>query len=388
MKLVSLIKTSMFNAYDRVWVWYLRQREKKKFKNKKRVEIHSRITLSEVQKQEIDSLYLNNYGKKIPYIWHRHYMAYTGLFDAKVIPELIYIPEFERYMNLWPQYIKVYEDKNVLPYIAANANVRTPKCVVSCTKGMFRKENQESISRDEVKRMLNNIGEVFCKPTSGYNSGQGCFLANIQDGIDCISGLDIESIFDKLKKMDFTIQKRLKCHESIRKIYAESVNTLRVISYRWKDEIKFFPIIMRIGRNGNVLDNAHAGGMFIAVDKEGTLHEKAFTEFNDSFLKHPDTALVFSGYKIEGVPKVLSATKIMHTMIPQIGCVNWDFTVDESGEAVLIEANIQGGSVWLSEMAHGIGPFGEDTEEVLRWMQLMRKTPASDRYKYAFGKME
>ena len=111
------------------------------------------------------------------------------------------------------------------------------------------------------------------------------------------------------------------------------------MTYIWKGQIDVVPVVMRIGRNGNYLDNAHAGGMFIALDKDGTLHKHAFTEFREVFLRHPDTHLRFEGYQIPLLPKVVEAAQRMHTAIPQLGVVNWDFTIDEEGNPVLIEAN-------------------------------------------------
>ena len=75
----------------------------------------------------------------------------------------------------------------------------------------------------------------------------------------------------------------------------------------------------------------------------------------------------------------------MHANIPQIGSVNWDFTIDDSETPVLIEANVSGGSIWLSEMAHGCGPFGDKTPEVLQWLRFMNSLTEKERKKYAFG---
>ena len=43
----------------------------------------------------------------------------------------------------------------------------------------------------------------------------------------------------------------------------------------------------------------------------------------------------------------------MAMQLPEIGVVNWDFTVDHNNNPVLIEANIGGGSIWLTQMANG-----------------------------------
>jgi hypothetical protein len=263
--------------------------------------------------------------------------------------------------------------------------VKTPEFYVCSSAGIIRDNNYSEISEINAVDLLKNVGEVFIKPTVDSSSGEGCRVAIFVDGIDTESQSPIKEYLMQLGS-DWVIQKRLRCSESIRRIYPNSVNTFRVITYRWKNSIYSMPVIMRIGRNGNYLDNAHAGGMFIAVDDDGTLHDRAFTEFKEEFTKHPDTGVVFKNYKIENFSQVLEAAKRMSSMVPQVGCINWDFTIDDRGEPVLIEGNMKFGSTWLIEMAHGVAPFGERTEEVLQWLRKMRKTKASERYKYLYGK--
>ena len=64
-------------------------------------------------KREIDRLYKDNYGKKIPYDWHREYTSYTGKFNARYIPELIFIPEIEA--KFVDEDYECLADKNFLP---------------------------------------------------------------------------------------------------------------------------------------------------------------------------------------------------------------------------------------------------------------------------------
>ena len=124
--------------------------------------------------------------------------------------------------------------------------------------------------------------------------------------------------------------------------------------------------------------------MFIAVDNDGTLHKTAFTEFNTQFTEHPDTHVKFEGWKIHPFPEVLKAARKMHEAIPQVGVINWDFTIDEAGEAILMEGNMLSGSIWLIEMAHGKAVFGEDTAEILQWTRKMKSMKQSNRPAYRF----
>ena len=98
------------------------------------------------------------------------------------------------------------------------------------------------------------------------------------------------------------------------------------------------------------MDNAHAGGMFIALDDNGVLHETAFTEFRDSYTSHPDTGIKFDGCKIDFFESVIKAAKKFHSVVPELGVYNWGFTIDENGNPALIEVNTDFGGIWVLEM--------------------------------------
>ena len=99
-RILKFCKTSLFNLREDYLIWRRKHNEIKKYRDGRRIEIYNKVTLSDDQMKKIDSLYLNNYGKKISYAWHRHYTAFTGKFDENYFPELLYIPEFERFMNV------------------------------------------------------------------------------------------------------------------------------------------------------------------------------------------------------------------------------------------------------------------------------------------------
>lgn len=126
------IKNLIINLIDKYVIFRKKRNEIKKFQDSRRKKIYNNTKLTKIQKNEIDSLYKCYYGCKIPYTWHRHYYAFTGRFDKRYFPELLYIPEFEHYMNYNKAYCKVFSDKNVLPIIAKSAKVEMPKSIISC----------------------------------------------------------------------------------------------------------------------------------------------------------------------------------------------------------------------------------------------------------------
>lgn len=361
------------------------RQEINKYKDSRRAAICFKAQLTDEQKKQIDDFYITNYGKKIPYTWHQYYTACSGKFDVQYFPELLYRPKFEKYMNLNISYHKAFKDKNILPYLAQTAKIDTPKILFSCIYGAFRNSDNEFITRQEFEKEFNNIGEVFIKPSINTSQGKGCAVVNMKNGTDKISGKQSKEIIDDLGK-NFAVQEKIVCHESLSKIYPYSVNSFRIITYRWKNEIYHMPVTVRFGQGGNKIDNAHAGGISVGVNDDGTLHKKSFTEFNDRLTEHPDTHIVFEGYKIPYFDKLIAAAKKMHMLIPQMGNYNWDFTLNEKGSPVLIEVNIVNGSIWPAQMAHGKGVFGDKTAEVLQWLKFMNKLPEHERKNFLFGR--
>lgn len=384
--MLKRVKSICLNLIDKIKILILEKKEKDKFNDIRRKKIYNSIKLTKEEKQHIDKIFKVNYGKKIHYIWHKYYTAYTGNFDKNYFPELLYIPRFEYYMNFDKAYCSVFEDKNILPLIASNVNVKMPKTIISCSYGIYKDENYVIKTKEEVIKFIEDIGSCFAKPSIDSDSGRGCMLLDIENGIDKYSKKSCEDIITSLGE-NFVIQEVIKCHSSLSKLYSQSVNTFRIITYRWKNEILTTYSFLRMGRNNNYLDNAHSGGIFIAIDNDGSLHNIAFTEFNEKYYSHPNTKVKFKDYRINLFPKVLEAAKKMHSMLPQLGIINWDFTIDEKGEPVLIEANITGGGIWAPQMAHGKGAFGDKTEEILSWIKIMKKVKVEDRYKYKFGNM-
>ena len=378
------IKGTLGEISDRYYLMRARSVEIKKYHDPRREKILAQRTLSDQARKEIDAFYQKNYGKKIPYTWHQYYSAVSGKFDVKYFPELLFIPEFEKYMKPYSYYAEAFSDKNVLPYIAKAANVKVPKTVISCVFGQYRDCDNQMITAEEAENILRDRKGLFAKPSVDSCSGEGCMTLDFVGNQEEKTGKSIEDILASLGN-SVVIQERVICHTSIAKIYGGSVNTFRIMTYRWKDKIKHVPVIMRIGKGGACVDNAHAGGIFIAVEDDGTLHERAITEFNEKFTEHPDTHLVFAGYQIELVKDVITAAHRMHEMIPQLGAINWDFTIDEAGNPVLIEANINGGGVWIFQMAHGCGAFGEDTDEILSWLHKVKNMSRKEREQYLFG---
>ena len=376
------------NVYDKLWMinkyninlgWYT--------KDKRRLKLQEQFPLTSEQKKQIDDYYLTYYGSKIPYECHQNFAVHTGVFRYDYFADFLFMPYFEHFINEKRSYATAFSDKGSLPFIAQSVNVRMPKHLVVNQFGIYRDTNNDCIKFEDVCRILNNAGRVFVKPTIESGSASGVFSANFENGIDKKTVKTVKEVLESnpTTKRNFVIQEFLKCHKDLADLYSGSVNTFRVVTYRWKDDFYAMPGVLRIGSGGGEVDNAHAGGMFVAIEEDGTLKGNAMTEFMKVYEKHPDSGIVFNGYKVKCYPKVVETALKLQGVLPELGTVAWDLTIDESGEPVLIEANFIFGGFWIIQCAHACAPFGERQPEVLKWIRKMKELPYTKRGKYAFG---
>lgn len=383
-RMAHLLAEAVRELQERKFRSFHKRIQKRVIFDPKRLESIKDFHLTAEQEQAIDAFYFSHYGQKVDHTCHRTYAAYSGKFSPAFITEDIYIPELDHFLNIFNTYNSVFEDKNVMPHLAKSVGVKTPKVLFSRVKGFYLDAENQPTTCDKVLEALHNYGRLFIKPSVDSMGGRSCVLAEIKEGIDVKSQQPLEGILQQMGD-DFVVQECLVCHESLREIYPKSVNTFRVITYRWKDKIYQGPSVLRLGKGGMDVDNATQGGIFLGVYPDGRLYDFAITKYGDRFYEHPDTAFHFGMYSLPLFTKVTEAAMKLHHALPQVGVSNWDLTIDENGEVVLIEGNLQFGGVRLAQMACGVPVFGEHTAEMLQWVQQMKKMSPSERPNHAFG---
>ena len=257
--------------------------EQKKVRDNRRKKLYESKILTSEQKEKIDEFFIKNYGKKIPYYWHKLYMSYTGNFDEKFFPEFLFIPKLERKWNN-AKYKYALEDKNLLPILFNGLDeIKTPKMIVSCTNGIYRDSRGAILKRKDVIRKLNDVGLVFIKPSINSGSGRGCLILDMKHGIDQKSKQSITTILEIYGK-DFCVQELIKQNIVLSRLYSQSINTFRVTTYLWKNTIFLTPVVLRIGRGGGYLDNAHQGGCLSELKKQESCLKLVLLNFKKGFM--------------------------------------------------------------------------------------------------------
>lgn len=182
------------------------------------------------------------------------------------------------------------------------------------------------------------------------------------------SGIVMDYPFLENYNDDFVVQEAIEQHPQLAQFNSTSVNTLRICTYRSveTEEIKVTGALIRIGKQGEIVDNAHAGGVFVGIDLEtGELNHQAMNQYgkccsswND--ISFDDTFVIPCWGSIKEFSCKI-ASYVKHCRLLAL-----DVTLDSNSIPRLIEVNISGFSYWLFNFV-GQDVFAGETQSVIEY---------------------
>ena len=169
--------------------------------------------------------------------------------------------------------------------------------------------------------------------------------------IDETGGVGVEKIYTKdfssvkemydsiMNKKAYLVEEVVKQHHDISKLYPYSVNTYRILTIKTDDNVDVIFGYIRLGNNGSVVDNHHAGGMSTPIDLEtGKILYPAVDLNLNLFDEHPMTHVKFVGYQLPYWNEAKEMVKEAAKLIPELRYNGWDVAISEDGP-LLIEGN-------------------------------------------------
>ena len=341
---------------------YKNKYSEKKAIRKKRL-LYNNVQWSDEERKSFEAYWISHYGKPFMDSWHKLYQSVNGTFDEKYFPDYLYSTEVEWRIN--PKaYCDVLSDKNLLSVLYYIDHLHIPFTHVSCANGVFQDSTKRVITEKEAISIVSNIGKAVIKPTVDSGSGHNVIVVSMQDGIDTRSGESIRQFWHKYNR-NFVVQELISPCDEISTLSPNALSTFRVITYRTDKGFFTAPLSMRVGTGSSDVDNIHAGGLVIGVNKDGTLKKYAYLlgygDRNEKVAMHPDSGISFEGYKIPMVPEMQEIAIKLHERIPQLGMVSWDLTIDNQKRVTLIEVNTRDQAVWFPQMVNGESIFGDNT---------------------------
>lgn len=248
-----------------------------------------------------------------------------------------------------------WSDKNM--YEKLIPGIFLPKTIIKNMNDMFYNCNNTYINKIEAAKEIN--GKTFIiKPSLDTGGGKSV------EKISCFSLNDALALFDKYKK-DFIIQEVVIQHSTLASFNPSSINTIRMLTYRdLTNKIHYLTAALRIGRNGEIVDNKCAGGIFRGLTKEGKLSKTAYSLPKCLIMEQSDVGTKFEGSILPYYKELSEYAISLHQQMPYFRIVAWDLSIEEAGKPIVIEWNLECPDSALLQIPNGplLGTF---TEEIL-----------------------
>lgn len=167
---------------------------------------------------------------------------------------------------------------------------------------------------------------------------------------------DKAAFFAGLQEKDYIAEQFIVSDESLARFHPESLNTLRVITFRNGERFQVFGCGLRVGNNGLHVDNAHGGGIFCEIDPEtGVINTDGLDEHGNYYEFHPMTGVRFNGTQIPYWNEVIDLCRRASQTLPCLRVVGWDIAILPGGKLELIEGNHNPGmNIVQAPAKHGV----------------------------------
>lgn len=296
------------------------------------------------------------------YPWHRLYKSYHNQFNEFYIPTEAYFNYFENTLNP-KKYSTFLQHKGVLKLFIPEKN--RPRTVVSNINHSFFDDENNFITHEEAINKLIRTDEFIIKPSMESGGGKNVQKI-IHHGIALSERKNKLLVLFKEYKKDFIIQKIINQHNEIAKYNPDTVNTIRLMSLNINNNVTILSAFLRIGAKGMHIDNLSAGGMFVGITNKGNLHSFALNRKWERLLESPG-GIVFKNQKIPNYESIKKKIKEFHTKIPLASLIAWDITLDEAGNTIIVEINLDSGNPVSHQICNG-PLFKERTTEVIDYV--------------------
>lgn len=185
----------------------------------------------------------------------------------------------------------------------------------------------KSVSYEEFRAFIEKT-DCIAKPIEG-SLGTGIFKIS--------KGSSEESLYKQCVKDNLLIEECISNEQTIAQFHPKSLNTIRLTTVSGGEILGTF---LRVGRRGNIVDNAHAGGIFAQINPDtGEIESDGIDTDGHQYVVHPDTGVPFKGFRIPRWEELVETCRRAHRQTPDAPVVGWDICIDSNNNIEIIEGN-------------------------------------------------
>ncbi len=193
-----------------------------------------------------------------------------------------------------------------------------------------REQYTKSEGIDKLLVFASRHPHLFIKKAVGWG-GEGAR----KEEVKCED--DVRRVWDTLNG-DEVVEPVIENHDLLRKIYPDSLNTLKVTVLQTPKGPVIVTVIIRFG-NQTVVDNVHSGGMAAGVNAAtGQIETPAMDKHFQQYTHHPITKEPITGVFIPEWEAIRQLAIQASLVTPQLRYTSWDIALTNDGP-IMIEGN-------------------------------------------------
>lgn len=184
---------------------------------------------------------------------------------------------------------------------------------------------------DEFNSFIESHPKFIVKPLDS-NSGKG---------VKIVDSIGVPNLCESLKDEyigGFIAEELIVQSDALAQFHPQSVNTVRINTFNFGDSIEVKFPSMRMGRGDAIVDNANAGGIIGALDKNTGILIAVADELGNHYDVHPDTKIPFKGIILPRWEEVCTLSKEIASKFPECKIIGFDFSLTDNGWC-LVEIN-------------------------------------------------
>ena len=188
--------------------------------------------------------------------------------------------------------------------------------------------------REEIEGLISE-SDTIAKPQES-SSGIGILKLNLVSAAS-----ERYKIVKMLKDRPFVLEECVSNSGETAKFHPESLNTVRVVTVLGKSgKVSILGSFIRFGTGGNYVDNGGKDGILAEIDVDsGMVITNAFDKHRNEFDRHPDSGLLFKGFKIPEFDSIIGVCSAAAKEIPEVPIVGWDVAITKEYGIEIIEGN-------------------------------------------------
>lgn len=295
-------------------------------------------------------------------------LFYNYMVDNKldIVPEAALHGCIERILNPF-RYRDIFEDKNYFDKVFPHGSMP-----ITIMRSILNTNEILDADYKAIKNPLELMGpfsRIIVKPTIDSGSGRGVELLIREDGKYRIQSSNELFSLQWLKTnylKGFIMQECVEQSSYMSQFNPTSVNTFRLCVYKsiLDGKAHVTAAILRIGKNGDYRDNAHAGGKYIGINSKGELNNYVCDQYGIKSNSFNGIDFSVSYFKIPNWEQIVAFATEIADCVQHQNLLALDVMLDINNMPRLIEINLKGFSSWLF-LFSGQSVWGDYTDEII-----------------------